>query len=123
MIQTATGNIGLATAGYVEVRIHPGVPQTLANAKENMRVAQESCGGVRRPLLVDISGCAPLDPEVRRQYSGAALEAFSRFALVVEVGPFGAMLGNVYLRVARPLIPTRIFTNASDAAAWLRSGA
>jgi hypothetical protein len=32
----------------------------------------------------------------------------------------GLMMGNVYFRVARPGIPTRLFTSADEANRWLR---
>jgi hypothetical protein len=40
-------------------------------------------------------------------------------ALLVESSPLGCMMGNVYMRVTRPGIPTRLFTNESRAVSWL----
>ena len=57
---------------------------------------------------------------MRHYYSGRLLvESFSALGLVIESSPFGRMMGNVYLRVARPGIPTQLFTDEPSALAWL----
>ena len=40
-------------------------------------------------------------------------------ALLVEASPFGRMFGNVYLRIANPGVPTRLFSDETEAAGWL----
>ena len=76
--------------------------------------------GQRRPLLIDIRTAQPLDADARHHYSGQTLvERFSALALLVEASPFGRMLGNVYLRVARPGIPTQLFSDEARAVNWL----
>lgn len=121
MRTTATAQIELDPDGIVTIRIREGAAQSLADARENLTVTIDECGGIRRPLLVDITRCLPLEPEVRHFYSGEILVAsFLALGLLIEASPFGAMMGNVYLRIARPGIPTRLFTREVDAMAWLR---
>jgi len=116
--QTTTARIERA-GGYVVVRIEPGVAQTLDDARTNLAAAIDACDGIKRPLLVDISCCAPLEPAVRHHYSGEKLvAAFRCLALLVEGSPFGRMMGNVYLRIARPGIPTRLFEDEARARTW-----
>jgi hypothetical protein len=118
--QTPTAVIDLLTAGIVRTRIRPGAAQSLDDARQNLAASISTSGGAKRPLLVDISACQPLDPEVRHYYSGRLLvESFSALGLVIESSPFGRMMGNVYLRVARPGIPTQLFTDEPSALAWL----
>jgi hypothetical protein len=40
-------------------------------------------------------------------------------ALLIDASPFGRMMGNIYFRIARPGIPTRLFTDPELAKAWL----
>jgi hypothetical protein len=40
--------------------------------------------------------------------------------LLVRGSPLGRTMGNVYLKIARPGIPTRIFGREPEAVAWLR---
>jgi hypothetical protein len=120
MIATRTAEIGLSGDGVVVVRINDGAYQSLADAKENLAAAVSATGGTRRPLLIDIRTARPLEAEARHHYSGQVLsERFSSMALLIEASPFGRMMGNVYLRIARPGIPTHLFAREEEAVAWL----
>ena len=120
MPETRTVRIRLNEQGLLTVRINDGATQSLADAKENLAVAVAETGGTRRPLLIDIRRAQPLDADARHHYSGQTLvDAFSALALLVEASPFGRMMGNVYLRIAQPGIPTRLFADETAAAEWL----
>ena len=117
---TTTARINLNAQGLLIVRINDGAHQTLDDARENLAAAVSETGGKRRPLLIDIRTAKPLDADARHHYSGQTLvERFSALALLVEASPFGRMMGNVYLRVARPGIPTQLFSDETQATRWL----
>jgi hypothetical protein len=122
MHETATARVVLGDDGVLTVRIRPGAYQSLADAKENLAAALAERSGQRRPLLIDIRGGKPLDAEARHYYSGQVLiDGFVALGLLVDASPLGTMMGNVYFRVARPGIPTRLFTAEDRAHDWLRS--
>jgi hypothetical protein len=121
MPETKTGRVALGDDGIITVSIQHAAKQTLDNAKENLAAALATRDGRRRPLLIDIRGGQPLDAEVRHYYSGQVLvDGFTALGLLVDASPLGLMMGNVYFRVARPGIPTRLFTNPDEATRWLR---
>jgi hypothetical protein len=120
MRETPTALVDLGPDGVVTVRIRNGARQSLADAKQNLDAALDERAGQRCPILVDIREAEPLDAEVRHYYSGQVLvDGFSALALLVDASPLGRMIGNVYLRVARPGIPTRLFTQPTQAHEWL----
>jgi hypothetical protein len=119
MRETNTALVRLGSDGVISVRVRTGAQQSLTDAKENLGAALEARDGQRRPLLIDIRDAQPLDAEVRHFYSGQVLDGFTALAMLVDASPFGRMMGNVYLRVARPGIPTRLFTQPEPALAWL----
>jgi len=120
MADTATAQITLDD-GLLLVRIRDGAHQRPSDARENLSVALSATQGVRRPMLIDITKCQPLDADTRHVYSGQPLiEGFTALALLIEASPLGKMMGNVYLRVARPGIPTQLFTSEASAIDWLR---
>ncbi|MGZ3405826.1 MAG: DUF7793 family protein [Polyangia bacterium] len=122
MTLTPTAEIAMRAEGIIVTRIEAGVQQSLADARLNLAATVEACGRQKRPLLVDISRCRPLEPEVRHFFTGEVLvESFLALALVVEATPFGRMMGNIYLRVARPGVPTRLFPDEASALAWLNA--
>jgi hypothetical protein len=106
--------------GVVVARIGDQV-QSMDDARENLAACARLAAPDRKPLLVDIRAARPLLPEVRLYYVGENMDpSFSAFGLLVRGSPLGRMMGNVYLRVARASIPTRIFSDESKAIAWLR---
>jgi hypothetical protein len=120
MRETATARITLDENGLIIVRVHADARQRPSDAQENLDAALAEGSGLRRPILVDITDSPPLDAETRHVYSGQLLvAAFTALALVVEASPLGVMMGNVYIRVARPGIPTHLFTDAALARRWL----
>src|SRR5438094_93234 len=83
--------------------LRTGARQSLEDARDNLAASIAATAGKKRPLLVDISRCEPLEPPVRHYYTGKLLiDSFSALGLLIEISPFGRMMGNVYLRVARP---------------------
>jgi hypothetical protein len=121
MRETPTARIALGDDGVLVVRIRNGAHQRPVDARENLESALTEGAGRRRPLLVDITGSPPIDAETRHLYSGQTLAAgFTALALLVEASPLGQMMGNVYFRVARPDIPTHLFTDEGRAVEWLK---
>jgi hypothetical protein len=119
--ETRTAEVFLLDDGCVVTRVRRGAAQSPADAAENLGRTVEACSGRRRPLLVDMSGALPLEAETRHFYSGSILvRSFLALGLLVEASALGRMMGNVYLRIARPGIPTRLFADEGEALAWLR---
>ena len=120
MVETRTAVIHLANFGIVMVRVKKDVLQSLDDATKNLDAAILEAGGKRRPLLIDIRAAMPLEDDVRRKYSGQIVEEhFSALGLVVDDGPFGRMMGNLYFRVAELGMATHLFAGEADAIAWL----
>ena len=100
MAATATALIALEN-GIVFVRVRDGALMRPSDARENLTVALSQTDGTRRPILVDITKCPPLEAETRHVYSGQLLvDGFTALALLIEASPLGRMMGNMYLRVA-----------------------
>ena len=119
-LDTRTAVIRLSTDGLVIVTVRDDAYQSLEDAKTNLSAAVSATAGRRRPLLVDIRTGRPLDADARHHYSGQTLvDNFSAIALLVRATPFGRMMGNIYLRIARPGIPVQLFTDESWALKWL----
>jgi hypothetical protein len=120
MRETKTAVIDLEPEGILVVRIRKDARQLLPDAEQNLGAALIERGGKRRPLMIDIREAIPLDADVRHYYSGQVLvSGFTALALLVDASPLGRMMGNVYFRVARPGIPTKLFSDGTEARQWL----
>jgi len=116
---TRTARVETTADGIVITRILPDVEQGIHDAVENIAVSAEACAGRRAPIVVDLRRARTLDAETRHYYSGKPLtESFTAIALLVPVGAFGRMMGNLYLRVATPGIPARLFDSEAAALTW-----
>src|ERR1051325_2698067 len=116
---TRTAQVERTAKGIVITRILPDVQQNLHDAVENIDVSVEACGGKRAPIVVDLRQATPLDAETRHYYTGKQLtDSFTSVAILVPAGAFGRMLGNLYLRVANPGIPSKLFDSEVDALRW-----
>jgi hypothetical protein len=61
----------------------------------------------------------PLDAETRHYYTGKRLtDFFTSLAILAPGGAFGKMMANLYLRVANPGIPSRLFESEAEAIRW-----
>ena len=120
MIETRTALIYLLAPGIIVVRVKKDVLQSRDDAEENLAAAIQQTGEQRLPLLLDIRQAMPLDDETRRHYSGSrVVDHFSALGLVVDDGPFGRMMANLYLRAADLDIATRLFAGEGEAVEWL----
>jgi len=116
---TRTARVETTSNGIVVTRILPDVEQGIRDAVENISVSAEACAGRRAPILVDLRDARTLDAETRHYYSGKQLtDFFTAIALLVPVGAFGRMMGNLYLRVANPGVPARLFDSEAAALTW-----
>ena len=116
---TRTARVETTPDGIVITRILPDVRQSLHDAVENIAISADACAGRRAPIVVDLRRAATLDAETRHYYSGKQLtDAFTAIALLVPIGAFGRMMGNLYLRVASPGVPARLFDSEAAALAW-----
>ena len=61
----------------------------------------------------------PIDAETRHYYTGRQLtDFFTSIAILVPADAFGKIMGNLYLRVANPGIPSRLFNSETQAMQW-----
>ena len=116
---TRTARVETTSEGVVITRILPEIQQRLNDAVENVSVSAEACGGQRAPIVVDLRQAEPLDAETRHYYTGKRLtDSFISLAILTSGGAFGKMMGNLYLRVANPGIPSRLFDSEAEAIRW-----
>ena len=116
---TRTAQVETTADGIVITRILPDVEQRIQDAVENIAVSAEACGGRRAPIVVDLRRARALDAETRHYYSGKQLtDSFTAIAILVPIGAFGKIMGNLYLRVANPGVPARLFDSEEAALKW-----
>jgi hypothetical protein len=107
------------TNGILIGRYKKGLKITLPVAKEIVRVRLEFANNVPMPALVYNMGVISIDKAARDFLSSdAGVEGLTAGAIVID-SIFTSFLGNFYLKVSKPKIPSRLFTNDAEAIKWL----
>jgi hypothetical protein len=110
----------LGEDGIVRIMWIPGSDVTLEDAQESMAAYLQIKQGKRRPLFVDTSQMKSLAREARHLYaSEEAARVASAVGLIVGT-PVSRVLGNFYLGLSNPHLPTRLFASESEALEWLK---
>jgi hypothetical protein len=118
-IRTALADVYAEADGTVVLRFRPGSLVTVETVPEVIRAHVAVARGAKQRTLADVSGLKFADLESRQMAAGPEVAAVtSRMALLVG-DPVSRILGNFFLRVSRPLYPTRIFTDEASARRWL----
>lgn len=81
------------------------------------------CAGKDYPSLTIANGIKSITKEARDYFSqGDGVRGMTRLAVLTE-SPISNMIGNFWLQINKPTVPTRLFTNREDAIAWLTTDA
>lgn len=114
--------IWLDDDGIVRMKMKPDVFELdLADAQEVIRTVDAMCGGVRRPTLVDLRELRSMSRDCRKYFAGPETARVQVAVALLVVSPLARAIGNFFMGLNKPLIPTRLFTSEADALVWLRS--
>ena len=110
----------LGEDGIVRIIHVPGAEVTLEDAKETMLAYLQIRQDKRRPLFVDTRTMKSLAREARKYYAGdEAAKVASAVAIIVGT-PVSRVLGNFYLGLSNPHLPSRLFSSDDEALEWLK---
>jgi hypothetical protein len=117
---TRIGKIFLAEDGIVRVMMFPDVDIRLEDAQEAFAAHLKICQGKRHPLLVDARKLRSFARDARQFFASEEVSRVTlAFALIVDT-PVSRVLGNFYLGLNKPQLPTRLFTDEDKALEWLK---
>ena len=106
--------------GIARIIHAPGADVTLADAQETMVAYQKLNKGKRLPLFIDTKTMKSLSREARHFYAGEEAAANASAAAIIVGTPVSKVLGNFYLGLSNPKLPSRLFSSEDEALAWLK---
>ena len=116
--ETRTVTITFGEDRILVVRSRVGHDQNESDARENLATCRQLAGDKKAPVLVDMRQMATLDKQARKVYATESDFAMAQAMLVDSA--FTRISANLFIRIARPLHPTRMFTSEEEAIAWLK---
>jgi len=75
--------------------------------------------GISYPAMIDMSGLRSVTKEAREYMGKEGAALITAGALIVH-SPLTQILGNLFLTLNKPKVPTKIFTDKNDAREWLK---
>jgi len=112
--------VWLGDDGIVRIIHVPGAEVTLEDAKETMAAYLKIYEGKRRPLFIDTKTMKSLAREARHYYAGEEAAKFASAAAIIVGTPVSKVLGNFYLGLSNPHLPSQLFSSEDEALAWLK---
>lgn len=102
----------------IRIMWSPGAELTLADAEASMAGYDRLRQGRSLALLVDTRKIRSMSREARTLYARPqTAEITAAVALLIE-SPFSAAMGNFYLQINKPVVPTRMFVSEAEAFQW-----
>jgi hypothetical protein len=120
-IELRAQTVWLDEEGIVRVEIKPGADVTLADAHAVVTAIGIQCEHRRRPALIDFTGLRGMERAARTYFSGPHTATYQTVAALVVASPLTRAVGNFFMGLNRPLIPTRMFPDVASALVWLRT--
>jgi hypothetical protein len=105
--------------GLIHAQVKP-LELELEDAKEAVREITLLGQGRKRPVLVDLRQCKSISVDARTYLAGPEMARVELAKAVLVVSRLRKTMGNLALRLKKPLIPTRLFTSEEKALEWLR---
>jgi len=120
IVNIAKASMWLGGDGIVRIIWVPGAEVTLEDAEESMAAWVKISQGKRRPMVVDTATMKSLAREARHLYASERAAKVACAVGIVVGTPVSRVLGNFYLGLSNPHLPTRLFDSEDEALEWLK---
>jgi len=119
-IKTSVSTVWLGEDGIARIIHIPNAVVTLEDAKETMAAYLQINNGKRLPLFVDTKSMKSLAREARHYYASEEAAKVASAAAIIVGTPVSRVLGNFYIGLSNPHLPSRLFTSDAEALGWLK---
>ncbi|MBK7817644.1 MAG: hypothetical protein IPJ60_08880 [Sphingobacteriaceae bacterium] len=106
--------------GIARTSVKPGIDITLEFAMENTKVVTSFFSDKKFPILINSRGIKSMSYEARRHFSAQDRDTKTNAFAIVIGSTISRVLGNFYLGINKPAVPTKLFDNEEEATKWLQ---
>jgi len=103
---------------YTTVKLNASVE--LEDAKGNTATVRELSNGLIYPILVDLRLINTITKEARDYFSMNERSAGVNAIAMLVKSPVSSIIGNFFLGLNKPKVPTQLFTSENKAVEWLQ---
>lgn len=118
-VETQTATVYQSEDGVVKCSIKNGSHLTLEHAVENLDAVTTFYKGKRLLVLTDVSGTLSTTKEHRDYFITDKVKQVYKATAVLVSSPLTKTLMNLFLKMNKPPVEAKMFTNEEDARIWL----
>lgn len=106
--------------GIARTKVKPEIDITLNHALENTEAVTSLYVEKKFPILIDSRGIKSMSRDAREHFSTRGRDSKTNAFGIVIKSPLSRVVGNFFLGLNKPAVPTRLFDNEHDALEWLK---
>jgi hypothetical protein len=106
--------------GIACTKVKKGSEVTVEYARENSNAVNTLLKEKKRPLLIDSRGIKSMTRDARNQFSTKGRETQTLAFGIVIGSQVSKVIGNFFMGINKPAVPTRLFDNEEGAIQWLK---
>jgi hypothetical protein len=106
--------------GIARTKVKPEIDITLNHALENTEAVTSLYIDKKFPILIDSRGIKSMSRDAREHFSTRGRDSKTNAFGIVIKSPLSRVVGNFFLGLNKPAVPTRLFDNEHDALEWLK---
>lgn len=111
----------MGSDGIARTKVKPEIDITINHALENTEVVTSFYVDKKFPILIDARGIKSMTREAREHFSTRGRDSKTNAFGIVIKSPLSRVIGNFFLGLNKPAVPTRLFDNENDAIEWLKN--
>ncbi len=105
--------------GIVHILYKPGCVLNIANIKQLVEDRIKVSNGQTSPILIDLRNLVSSDNATRSYLATPEAEKYLCAGAMIINNELQKLLMNLYLKIDKPRLPARVFTNKEKALEWL----
>lgn len=105
--------------GIVHIVYKPGCVLNINNIKLIVQCRLKVSAGTKGPILIDLRNLVSSDNATRAYLATPEAEKYLSAGAMLITNEIQKLLMNLYLKIDKPNLPARVFTNREKALEWL----
>ncbi len=105
--------------GIVHIVYKPGCVLNINNIKPIVQDRLKVSAGTKSPILIDLRNVVSSDNATRSYLATEEAERYLNAGAMLITNEIQRLLMNLYLKIDKPNLPARVFTNREKALEWL----
>jgi hypothetical protein len=119
MIETRVFHTSMDPRGFIRTQVKPGSSIELKDAQENTQAVIDISGGSNYPILVNLTEIRSISKEARDHFSMRGRKPNVLGIAMVVNRPVSVIIGNFFLGLNKPTVPTKLFVSERTAEKWI----